>query len=123
MAREKCNDKGFFDSDEPVVSNDVKDFIETVSKGSLTIPHVCTFNLLRYGLSFIKEARQRSCYQKRLTDILMTLAKCNGLDIDCPNMFHRLDKVLLNGLQNLEKDQQRNGVLLQTSVKKARLAN
>ncbi|KAF2348255.1 hypothetical protein FHG87_020989 [Trinorchestia longiramus] len=35
-------------------------------------------------------------------------------------MFHRLANVVLNGLHNLEKDQQKKAFFLQTSVKKAR---
>ena len=38
-------------------------------------------------------------------------------------MFRRLANVLLNGLHNLEKDQQKNAVLLQTSVKKVQVAD
>ncbi|KAF2352003.1 hypothetical protein FHG87_017239 [Trinorchestia longiramus] len=90
---------------------------------SLTIPHVCTFDHVRCGLCFIKEACHRACCQKRLLQILLTLASLSGIDIDCPKMFRRLANVLLNGLHNLEKDQQKNAVLLQTSIKKARLAD
>ena len=39
-----------FSAEEPLVTSDVKDFIETVSRGSLTTPHVCTFDLVRCGL-------------------------------------------------------------------------
>ncbi|KAF2352844.1 hypothetical protein FHG87_016399 [Trinorchestia longiramus] len=80
-----------------------------------------TFN--RCGLCFIKEACHRACCQKRLLKILSTLASFSGIDIDCPKMFRRLVNVLLNGLHNLEKDQQMNAVLLQISAKKARLAD
>ena len=56
-------------------------------------------------------------------EILSTLASFSGIDIDCPKMIRRLANVLLNGLHNLEKDQQKNAVLFQTSVKKARLTD
>ena len=113
----------FFSAEEPLVTSDVKDFIEAVSRGTLTTPHMCTFDLVRCGLCFIKEARHRSCSQERLMEILSTLASFSGIDIDCPKMFRRLVNVLLNGLHNLEKDQQKNAVLLQTSVKKTRLTD
>ncbi|KAF2364507.1 hypothetical protein FHG87_004740 [Trinorchestia longiramus] len=119
----KCADDVSFSAEEPLVTSDVKDFIEAVSRGSLTTPHVCTFDLVKCGLCFIKEARHRACWQKRLLQILSTLASFGGIDIDCPKMFRRLANVLLNGLHNLEKDQQKNAVLLQTSVKKARLTD
>ena len=120
----KCANDLAFIADEPLVTSNVKVFIETVSRGSPITPHVCPFDLVRCGLCFIKEARRRSCYQKRLLEILSTLASFSGIDIDCSKMFRRLANVFfLNELHNLEKDQQKNAVLLQTSVKKGRMAN
>lgn len=111
-----------FDEEEPVVTSEVKDFIETVSRGSLTIPHDCTFRLVRLGLCFVKQARHRACCRKRLSSILSIMASYNNIDMDCPQMYSRLSNVLLNGLHNLEKDHQKNAVLIQTSVKRARMA-
>lgn len=119
----KCRDIVTFDDEEPLVTSHVTDFIQTVSRGSLTTPHVCTFELVRCGLCFVKKARHRVCCRNRLIEILKTLASFNQIDIDCPRMFCHLANVLLNGLHNLEKDTQKNAVLLQTSVKKARLAD
>jgi len=119
----KCEKNVTFSHEEPLVTSDVKEFIETVSRGSLKIPHLCTFNLVRHGLNFIKESRHRVCCRKRLSTILRTQATFSGADIDCPKLFSRLANVLLNGLHNLEKDDQKNAVLLQTSVKRARLAS
>ncbi|XP_070180345.1 uncharacterized protein, partial [Littorina saxatilis] len=112
-----------FDEEEPVVTSEVKDFIETVSRGSLTIPHDCTFQLVQLGLCFVKQARHRACCRKRLSNILSIMASYHSIDMDCPQMYRRLSNVLLNGLHNLEKDNQKNAVLLQTSVKRARLAD
>ncbi|KAF2348352.1 hypothetical protein FHG87_020892 [Trinorchestia longiramus] len=117
----KCADDVSFSAEEALVTSDVKDFNETVSRGSLTTPHVCTFDLVRCGPCFIKEARHRACCHKRLLQNLSTQASFSGIDIDCLNMFRRLANVLLIGLHNLEKNQQKNAVLLQTSVKKAGL--
>ena len=119
----KCSGDVTFSAEEPLVKSEVKEFIETVSRGALTTPHICTLHLVRHGLCFIKKARHRACCRNRLMEILSTMAQFTGINIDCPKMFRRLANVLLSGLHNLEKDQQRNAVLLQTSVKKARLAN
>ena len=119
----KCVDKVTFSEEEPFVTSEVKDFIETVSRGSLKIPHVSTYRLVRCGLRFMKKARHRACCRKRLIEVLRTLSIFNKIEIDCPKMLRHLANVLLNGLHKLEKDQEKNAVLLQTSVKKARLAD
>ncbi|KAF2354967.1 hypothetical protein FHG87_014278 [Trinorchestia longiramus] len=54
---------------------------------SLTTPHICTFDLVRCGLCFIKEARYRACCKKKLLQILSTLASFSGTDIDWPKIF------------------------------------
>lgn len=119
----KCADNLTFSDEEPLVSAEVKDFIETVSRGSLSIPHVSTFDIVRLGLSFVKKARHRVCCRTRLMGILSAVARFSGISIDCSKVFHRLANVLLSGIHNLERDHQKNAVLLQTSVKKARLAD
>lgn len=118
----KCTGQLTFSEEEPLVTSEVKDFVDTVSRGSLTIPHQATFDLVKFGLCFVNKARHRACCRKRLTTILTTLAGFCDIDIDCPKLYRHLSNVLLHGLQNLEKDHQKNSVLLQTSVKKARLA-
>ena len=97
----KCAGDVVFSAEEPLMTSDVKDFIETVSRGSLTTTHMSTFDLVRCGLCFIKKASHRSCCQERLMEILSTLAIFSGIDIECPKMFRRLANVLLNGLHNL----------------------
>lgn len=119
----KCFGEVDFSIEEPLVTSDVQEFIQAVSRGSLTTPHECTFELVRRGLCFIKSARHRACCRKRLVEILKTVAQFGEIDIDCPKMFRHLANVLLSGIHNLEKDQQKNAVLLQTSVKKARMAD
>ena len=119
----KCASTVNFSDDEPFVTSEVQDFIETVSRGSLKIPHLCTYDLVRCGLSFVQKTRHRVCCQKKLSEILRTLVTFTKMDIDCPKFFRRLANVLLSGLHNLEKDHQKNAILLQTSVKKARLAD
>ena len=119
----KCCGEVVFTEEEPLVTSEVKDFIHAVSRGSLSIPHACTFELVRRGLCFMKSARHRACCRKRLVEILVIVAQFNDIDIVCPKLFRHLANVLLSGMHNLEKDQQKNTVLLQTSVKKARLAD
>ena len=57
----KCEQEIIFSDEEPLVSSDVKDFIEEVSRGSLKTPHVCTYELVRTGLCFVKKAKHRAC--------------------------------------------------------------
>ena len=71
----KCADEVHFKTKDLLVANDVKEFIVTVSRGSLTIPYASTFELVRCGLHFMKEARHRSCCQKRLVEILFPQKK------------------------------------------------
>merc|ERR1712154_228572 len=97
------------------------DFIHAVSRGKFKTPHACTFELVRIGLCFVKKARHRACCRQRLANILSVLANFNDIDISCENLFKRLSNVLLHGLQNLERDQEKDAVLLQTAVKKARM--
>ncbi|KAF2347342.1 hypothetical protein FHG87_021902 [Trinorchestia longiramus] len=109
----KCANNVSFIAEEPLLTSDVKEFIETVSRGPLTTPHVRTFDLVRCGLCFIKKVRHDACCQERLLQILSTLASFSGIVIDYPKMFRHLANVVLNGLHNLRKDQQNNTVLLQ----------
>ena len=120
----KCSEDLSFSDEEPLVNSDVKNFIEEVSRGSLTVPHECTYQLVEVGLCFVKNAHHRACCCRRLCMILSTMGSYYNLDSvsQCQKLLRSLSNVLLHGLHNLEKDQQRNGVLLQTSVKKARMS-
>lgn len=117
----KCGEELCFTDEEPLVTSEAKDFIHEVSRGKFKTPHACTFELVRIGLSFVKKARHRACCRKRLTDILSTLASFNDIDIRCDRLFRHLSNVLFHGLQNLVRDQEKDAVLLQTSVKRARM--
>lgn len=117
----KCADSLSFSDEEPLVTSEVGAFITEVSRGSLTVPHQSTFDIVRFGLTFMKKARHRACCRQRLMTVLSTIATCYDIDTS-DKMRRHLANVLLSGLHNLEKDQQRNGVLLQTSIKKARLS-
>lgn len=118
----KCADSLTFSDEEPLVASEVGAFIKEVSRGSLTVPHQSTFDLVRFGLTFLKKARHRACCRQRLMKVLSTIATSYDIDI-CDKLGRHLANVLLSGLHNLEKDQQKNGVLLQTSIKKARLSD
>lgn len=109
------------EDEEPLVESEVKDFIIEVSRGKLTVPHASTFHLVRLGHFFVKKTRERACCRRRLMDILSALGGFNDIFV-CNNMLKRLSNVLLHGLHKLEKDHQKNAKLMQTSVKKARMA-
>jgi len=83
----KCGEELCFTDEEPLVTSEAKDFIHEVSRGKFKTPHACTFELVRIGLSFVKTARHRACCRKRLTDILITLASFNDIDIRCDKTF------------------------------------
>jgi len=121
----KCERELTFSDEEPLVNSEVKNFIEEVSKGSLTIPHECTYQLVEVGLCFVKKAKHRACCCQRLCLILSTMGTFYSLDSvsQSQNLLRRLSNVLLHGLHNFDKDQQKNAVLLQTSIKRARLSD
>ena len=120
----KCIDDITFSDDEPFVSTEVKNFLEEVSRGSLKTPHMSTYELTRIGLSFVKKAKQRVCCRRRLVGILSTMGEFHDFDIvQSKKLLRHLANVLLCGLHNLEKDHQKNATLLQTSIKKARMAD
>jgi len=121
--REKCEQNLAFDDEEPLVPTEVSDFIEEVSRGSLKIPHQSTHDLMRYGLCFVNKARHRACCRQRLIAILSAIETFYDIDTQCDKLRRHLANVLLSGLHDLEKDQQKHGVLLQTSIKKARLSD
>ena len=68
----KCDELVFTD-DNPLVTSDVKNFIEEVSRGCLKIPHECTYQLVELGLCFVKKARHRACCCRRLSSVLSTM--------------------------------------------------
>ena len=114
----KCEDLVFGD-EEPLVPDKAKVFIEEVSRGGLVVPHMCTYEFVRSGLSFVKTLRYEVCCQKRLMQFLGEIN--NFFDFgsfESTSFLRRLANVLLRGLHNIEKDTQRNAVLYQTSIKK-----
>lgn len=117
----KCSKELRFENEDELVSSEAIDFIETVSRGSLAIPHASTFELVRLGLKFMKEARQRACCRDRLLKILKTLAGFCDIDITCTKVYTHLSNVLLHGLHKLDRDQEKETALYQTSLKKARM--
>ena len=73
------------------------------------------------GLNFKKCSR--ACCRQRLINILSIMEKFYDLGISCNKLYKHLANVLLHGIHKLEKDQHKNAVLLQTSLKRARLAD
>ena len=118
----KCKDLIDFSDDDPIVNDDVKLFIEEVSRGSLIVPHQTTYEIVQIGLCFVKHAKHRTCCRSRLVNILKVMHNYYDLGPSCENLFFRLANVLLHGIHNLEKDQQQaKSISQQTSIKKARL--
>ena len=103
------------------MSNEVSAFVEEVSRGSLKVPHQCTYDLVRFGLTFVKKAKHRACCRQRLVAILSTMQLFYDIGPSCDSLLRHLANVLLNGMHNLEKDHQTNGTLLRTAIKRARL--
>jgi len=68
--QKKCEQDLNFHEDEPLLSKEIIDFTEEVSRGSLRIPHLCTYELVRAGLCFVMKARHRACCRRRLVNIL-----------------------------------------------------
>ena len=118
----KCEEHLIFNEEDELVSTEVSAFISEVSRGSLKIPHQTTFDLVRCGLAFITKARHRACCCRRLMMILQVMEDYNNLNTS-DKLRRHVANVLLKGLHNLEKDQQKNAILLQTSIKKARLSD
>lgn len=66
----KGADELFFSDDEPLLTGEIQHFIEEVSRGGLTVPHSCTYELVRIGLCFTNHAKHRACCRQRLVTIL-----------------------------------------------------
>ena len=118
----KCEELLTFSEEDELVSTEISAFNSEVSRGSLKTPHQTTFDLVRCGLAFITKAKHRACCCRRLMMILLVIEDCNDLNT-CDKLLRHSANALLKGLHNLEKDQQKNAVLLQTSIKKARLSD
>ena len=50
----KCTENLGFTEDDELVGGEVRDFIEEVSRGKLTVPHTSTYEIVRLGLNFVK---------------------------------------------------------------------
>ena len=118
----KCEEHLNFNEEDQLVPTEISAFIQEVSRGSLKTPHQTTFDLVMCGLAFVTKARQRACCSKRLMKVLQVMEDYYNLDT-CDKLRRHLANVLLSGLHNLERDHQKNGVLLQTSIKRARLSD
>ena len=118
----KCVDVIFSEEQELLDSEGVY-FISEVSKGYLTIPHRCTYEFVSAGLCLLKKLKHDICCRTRLSDILSSMNEFFDFGFTSKHLFRRISNVLLHGIQNLEKDHQKNTTLYQTSIKKARLAD
>ena len=119
----KCQDEVVFTEEEVVLMEEAKSFIEEVSRGYLTVPHTSTYELVRAGLCFIKKNKEKVCCRRKFVAILSLIDSYCDLGLASKNLSRRLANVLLHGIHNLEKDQEKNAVLYQTSLKKARLSD
>ena len=80
----QCEGDLTFSEGEPLVTGEMKDFIDNVSRSSLKVPHVVTFDFVRLGLRFVMKAGHRACCPKRLEMILGNIASFHDIDIDSP---------------------------------------
>ena len=113
-----------FNEDDMILTGGMKYFIEEVSRGSLKIPHRSTFEFVKVGLCFMKKSKRRTCCRSRLINILSIMDNFfYNCVFESGIVFRRLSNVLLSGIQNLEKEKDKNNALYQTSIKRARLAN
>lgn len=118
----KCENLCFAE-DEPLLTSEVRDFIEEVSRGYLTVPHESTYQFVRSGLCFVKKGKSRACCRTKLIGILQIISSYYDFGFSSKHLLRRLANTLLHGIHNLEKDHQKNSALYQTSIKKARLAD
>ena len=51
----KCVVELTFSNDEPLLTSKLKDFIKEVYRGPLGVSHMCTHELVRTGLCFVKK--------------------------------------------------------------------
>ena len=114
----KCDELVFTD-DDPLVTSDVKNFVEEVSRGCLKIPHECTWALFRQEStpSHLLLSKTEFC------PVHHGIFLQSGEYSDMRKLLWHLSNVILHGLHNLEKDHQKNSVLLQTSIKRARMSD
>ena len=112
-----------FTEDDTLIDGKPLEFIQHVSRGSLTIPHVVVFEFVQAGLRFMNHAKSQACCRRKLGAVLDTISLFYDYGINSKDVINRSSNVLMHGLHNLEKDHQSNAKLYQTSLKKARLAN
>ena len=117
----KCSSDITFSEDEPILDDVSADFIKTVSRGNLIVPHICTYEFVKTSLRFMKYIKHDACCRQKLIQVLDTINNFFDYGVSSKHILRRLSNVLLHGLHKLEKDQQTNSKLYQTSIKKARL--
>lgn len=117
----KCQDIEFFDED-PQVAGIAKDFIEEVSRGKLTTPHVSTNDFVRAALCFVKRVKYQVCCREQLMSILDLINSHYRFGLFPTPFLRRLSNVLLKGIHKLEKDVQPKSILYETAIKRARHA-
>ena len=101
-----CNDL-LFSEDEPFLTTGAKEFIEEVSRGYLTVPHVCTYEFVGIGLRFVKMSKHQTCCRYKLVEVLRTISIFYNFEVTSKDLLRRLANVLLHGIHKLEKDHQK----------------
>ena len=109
-------------SEEDLKIDRAKDFIMEVSRGALIVPHISTFELVKCGLCYMKSRRNQVCCKQQLFGIICAMNFYYDFGEFSDACLRRLANVLLSGLHKLEKDQEINAIMYQTSIKKARLS-
>ena len=92
----KCQKELDFSEDEPLLTSEVKDFIEEVSRGSLTVPHLCTYEFVRTGLCYVKKAKHTACCRNHLMNALFTISIFYDIGLSSKELLRSLSNVLLH---------------------------
>ena len=116
----KCSQLCFLEEEDRITTDDTF-FLDLLSRGNLTVPHVSTVSIVKHGLCFVKRFSTKLCCRKQLEEVLHVMNDFYNFGEFNTVFFKRCSNVLLNGLHKLEKDSDRSSGS-QTALKKARLS-
>lgn len=115
----RCGELTFTDEQPLLVSKDTE-FLQQLSRGGLTVPHVCTCDFVSAGLRYLKQRKYSVCCRNKLVDVLEVLNSFYSFGMFSFEFLRRLANVLLNGLHKQNNDEQ--SCSYKTAIKKARLS-
>ena len=59
-----------FTEEEPYIDSPEKDFNVEFSRGGITVPRMCTHDLVKAGLCYIGKMRKKTCCRRKMIDAL-----------------------------------------------------